>query len=304
MDTMPVGKMEAGMLLKIDTLKVRYGEQTVLNVTSPVVMEEGDRIGVIGSNGAGKSTLIRSLIGLKKYEGHIETKLTPEEMAVHMQFNSYPAALSCRHVMERILQIRIEDSEELKELIAYFEFEECLHKRYSSLSGGQKQRFTIIMVMFQRAELTFYDEVTSGLDFETRNRLMEKLNEWYQKREGAVVIVSHYYEELERLAEKLLILDQGQVVAYGRKADLFCKYCGRSVILLEDNSRNRRLIEGERQILAPKYSLAVTSVSAKQEAALVDRLIQKNVNFRRSDCDIELLYINAKRQRKEALSDE
>lgn len=286
------------MLLRIDTLKVRYGEQTVLDLTNPIVVEEGDRIGVIGSNGAGKSTLIRSLIGLKKYEGHIETRLTPEDMAVHMQFNSYPVAMSCKHVMERILQLRLEDSEELQELIRYFEFEECLHKRYSSLSGGQKQRFTIIMVMFQRAELTFYDEVTSGLDFETRHRLMEKLNEWYQKREGAVVIVSHYYEELERLAEKLLILDQGKVVAYGRKADLFHEYCGRSVIILEDNSRNRKLVETERQIQAPKYSLAVTSASTQQESALVNRLVQENVNFRRSDCDIELLYINAKNQTK------
>ena len=66
------------------------------------------------------------------------------------------------------------EDKKLSELISYFEFEDCLRKRYSSLSGGQKQRFTIILVMMQEAPLTFYDEVTSGLDFETRQKLVEK----------------------------------------------------------------------------------------------------------------------------------
>lgn len=168
------------MLLSIQNLVVRYGTDTALDIREPIVIEEGDRVGVIGSNGAGKSTLIKSVLGLLPYQGVIRTGLKPEEMAVHMQFNEYTDAMPVRYIMEAVLGTKIARDRKLQELIAFFEFEDCLRKKYSRLSGGQKQRFTIIMVMMQDAALTFYDEVTSGLDFETRQKLVEKLVEWYR----------------------------------------------------------------------------------------------------------------------------
>lgn len=286
------------MLLRIDQMKVCYGEQVALDITRPIPVMEGDRIGVIGSNGAGKSTLIRSLLGLKKYEGHVETHLKNRDMAVQMQYNNYPEGVSCKVIMERIIGGRIEENPQAENLIRYFDFEDSLRKRYSKLSGGQKQRFTVILVMLQEAPLTFYDEVTSGLDFETRNNLMVKLNEWYGKRKDALLIVSHYYEELESLANKLLILDKGRVVAFGEKETLFRRYCGRSVIVLEDNAKNRKWVEKDHLIAAPDRYLAVSPQTEAEELALIQRLLQGNVSFRRSECDIELLYINAKEHGK------
>lgn len=165
---------EKKMLLTIEGLQVRYGKQTALKITSPVAFEKGERIGVIGSNGAGKSTLVKALLGLLPYEGRIVTNLTREQMAVHMQFNEYVTTMPVKCIMEAILNTKIKADKELQELIAFFDFESCLSQKYNALSGGQKQKFTIIMVMMQKAELTFYDEVTSGLDFETRQKLTEK----------------------------------------------------------------------------------------------------------------------------------
>ena len=85
------------------------------------------------------------------------------------------------------------------------------------------------MVMMQKAELTFYDEVTSGLDFESRQKLTEKLVEWYRDKEDSLIIVSHYYEELEQLADKILLLDEGRVIDYGNVKELFLKYSGDAV---------------------------------------------------------------------------
>lgn len=220
------------MLLSIQSATVRYGTETALSVKSPIEIAEGDRVGVIGSNGAGKTTLIKSILGLVPYQGIIRTELKPEQMAVHMQFNEYTDAMPVKYIMEAILGTKISRDKKLQELISFFEFEDCLRKKYSKLSGGQKQRFTIILVMMQDASLTFYDEVTSGLDFETRQKLVEKLAEWYQDKDASFLIVSHYYEELDQLADKLLILDKGQVVDYGRKEELFRKYCGRAVIVV------------------------------------------------------------------------
>ena len=209
------------MLLSIENLTVRYGADTALSIDSPIQIEEGDRVGVIGSNGAGKTTLLKAILGLVPYQGVIRTGLRPEEMAVHMQFNEYTDAMPVRHIMEAVLGTRIARDRKLQELIAFFEFGDCLRKKYSKLSGGQKQRFTIIMVMMQEAALTFYDEVTSGLDFETRQRLVEKLVEWYRGKRESFLMVSHYYEELDQLAQKLLILDKGLVLDYGPKEELW-----------------------------------------------------------------------------------
>ena len=179
-------------LLSIENLTVSYGKETALSIERPITIEEGDRIGIIGSNGAGKTTLIKSILGLVKYQGNIYTSLTPEMIATHMQSNEYTDAMAVRHIMEAVLGTKISKNKKLKELISYFEFEGCLKKKYKHLSGGQKQRFTIIMVMMQDLPLTFYDEVTSGLDFETRQKLVEKLAAWYKDKDVSLCMVSPY----------------------------------------------------------------------------------------------------------------
>lgn len=281
-------------MLTINQMQVKYGEQTALRITQPLSFAKGERIGVIGSNGAGKTTLIKALLGLIPYEGRVVTDLTPEQMAVHMQFNQYASTMPVKYIMEAILNTRIRSDKRLQELIAFFDFQACLSKRFTALSGGQKQKFTIIMVMYQGAELTFYDEVTSGLDFETRQKLMDKLVEWYRGKEDTLIVVSHYYEELEHLVDKILILDAGEVVAYGRKEDLFAAYCGDVVYILDNNPRNREIVSGFPAIKAPGHLIALPCRDRASEEKLVLSLVGAGVNFKRSNSDIEIMYINAK----------
>ncbi len=282
------------MLLTINNMNVRYGKTTALNITTPIRIEAGDRIGVIGSNGAGKTTLIKSLLGITHYTGSVESTIAPTDMAVHMQFNEYTNSMAVKHIMEAILQTKIRKNEKLKELIAYFEFEPCLNKKYKTLSGGQKQRFTIILVMMQDAPLTFYDEVTSGLDFETRQKLVEKLVSWYANKENGLCVVSHYYEELEQLTNKLLILDQGKVVDFGDKDELFKKYCGRALIVIENNEKNQQLVAAYKMLSAPGHLIALACETQEVETEITEKLIKNNVNYKRSNNDIEMTFINAK----------
>jgi len=282
------------MLLTIHQLQVKYGQQTALEITSPISFEKGERVGIIGSNGAGKSTLVKALLGLVPYHGTVTTSLSPEQMAVHMQFNEYVTTMPVKYIMETILNTKIRKNKELQELISFFDFEPCLSKKFSALSGGQKQKFTIIMVMSQKAELTFYDEVTSGLDFETRQKLTERLAAWYQDKNDTLLIVSHYYEELEQLADKILILDKGKVVAYGRKEELFHTYCGKVVYILENTPQNRNLSAGLPTLKSPGHLIALSCSSRETEEKIVSLLIKNNVNFKRSNSDIEIMYINAR----------
>lgn len=284
------------MLLSIENLTVRYGPDIVLDIDQPIRIEEGDRIGIIGSNGAGKTTLVKSILGLVPYQGTIKTALTKEQIAVHMQFNEYADSMPVKYIMEAILGTRISRNQKLQELIEYFEFEKCLKKKYTKLSGGQKQRFTIILVMMQEAPLTFYDEVTSGLDFETRQKLMEKFAGWYRNKSSSLCIVSHYYDELENLVDKLMILDKGKVIAYGKTEELFHRYCGRAVIILENTPENEVLIKDQKRLDAPTHLIALSCDNESDERELVTQLLTHNKNYKRSSRDIEILSINAKKK--------
>lgn len=281
-------------MIKIENLKVRYGTQTALNIQQPITIEAGDRIGIIGSNGAGKSTLIKTILKLIPYQGKITRELEVSNMAVQLQFNEYVESMSCLHVMEALLNTSFKKDVPLQELVDYFEMGDHLRKKYKTLSGGQKQRFTLIMVLYQRAPLTLFDEVTSGLDFETRQKLIEKIQEWYKDSDAAFCMVSHYYEELEQLVNKILLLEKGQVVAFGDKADLFQQFCGYRVVVIERTPANVELVTDFRQIASPDHEIALSVSSASEEQALVERLIAHDVNYRRTSNDIELMTINAK----------
>lgn len=281
-------------MIQIEHLKVNYGKQVALDIDQSINFTHGQRIGIIGSNGAGKSTLIKAILNLIPYQGKINRSLPVQDMAVHLQANEYVKTMSCRHIMEAILNTSIKNNPDLHDLIDYFEMSEHLGKKYKNLSGGQKQRFTLIMVLFQKAEMTFFDEVTSGLDFETRQKLVKKIQDWYQDSQASYCVVSHYYEELEQLVDTILLLEKGHVVAYGKKQDLFNRYCGQQVILIENTPANQAFIANYQILLAPESLIAIRVDNADQELALVKTLIDHNIDYQRTSHDIELMTINAK----------
>ncbi|GAB2026659.1 ATP-binding cassette domain-containing protein [Lactovum odontotermitis] len=280
-------------MINIQELQVNFGNFRALDIHQSITINQGDRIGIIGSNGAGKSTLVKSILGLTHYQGKIESDISHQQMAVHMQENHYVKTVSVKNIIQAILNTSIKTDKKLQELIQFFEFENCLNKRFQHLSGGQKQRLTIILILMQDAPLTFFDEVTSGLDFETRTKLMKKIAAWYEGKDASICLVSHYYDELEALTDKLLILEQGQLVDFGETQVLFEKYCGRVVLTIEDNQANQALTAKWKRLTAPDGVIALTCKDNEEELQLVRLLSENNINYRRSNFDIEILFTNA-----------
>ncbi len=283
-------------MITIKSLQVKYNETVALNITAPITFEAHDRIGIIGSNGAGKTTLVKSILGLTNYKGSICTNIKPEEMAAHMQENNYVITMPIKYIMETILDTKIKENQKLQELIEFFNFKKCLNKKFNVLSGGEKQRLTIILVLMKETPLIFFDEVTTGLDFETRQQLIYKIEQWYKDKDTTICMISHYYEELEQMVNKLLILDKGEVVAFGSKKELFKKYCGNSIIILDNNEKDRTITENFKKISSPRHLIAISCSEREDEKEISQKLIEENINFRRSNNDIEILYINAKEE--------
>ena len=281
-------------MLTLDGVKVTFKDKTALDLGRMVEIADNDRVGVIGSNGAGKTTLIKSILGIVNYQGNIKRGIDIDKIAVHMQQNEYIDTVPLSIILEMLIGGPIKENKKVMEMIEFFEFESCLKKRWKHLSGGQKQRFTLILVMCSESPLTLLDEVTSGLDFETRQKLMKKLIDWYKERNTTLLVTSHYYEELEHLVNKILYLDKGKVVDFGNKDELFRKYCGKAVILCEENDAVKEILKNHRQIIAPEGMIALRCDEKEDEIAVSEALSGLNVNYRRSNNDIELMTINAK----------
>ena len=234
------------------------------------------------------------MLELVDYSGEIKKDIDTKDIAVHMQFNNYAETVTVKDIIELIINGKIEKNQVVKELIEFFDFSDCLNKIYKKLSGGQKQRLTLILVMASNSSLTIFDEVTSGLDFETREKLMKKLKEWYKYKDTTLILVSHYYEELENLVDKLLILDNGKVVDFGNKKDLFKKYCGNVVFIINNSEFNKKLFEKEKTVEISKEKLAILIEDKKEERKIVDKLIEKDIDYTRTKNDIELVVTLAK----------
>ena len=280
-------------MIQINNLEVKYGKNIALYIKS-LDIKKGEKVGVIGSNGAGKSTFIKALLELVDYSGEIKKDIDTKDIAVHMQFNNYAETVTVKDIIELIINGKIEKNQVVKELIEFFDFSDCLNKIYKKLSGGEKQRLTLILVMASNSSLTIFDEVTSGLDFETREKLMKKLKEWYKYKDTTLILVSHYYEELENLVDKLLILDNGKVVDFGNKKDLFKKYCGNVVFIINNSEFNKKLFEKEKTVEISKEKLAILIEDKKEERKIVDKLIEKDIDYTRTKNDIELVVTLAK----------
>lgn len=276
-------------MITIQNLKVMYRDFCALDIPKTLTIEKGDRVGIIGANGAGKTTFLKACLGLVPSTGTIA--IDTQDIAVHMQENNYVDTMAIQHIMETILKTRIADNPKLQELIAFLNFESSLKKKFEQLSGGQKQRFTLIMVLMQDAPLTFFDEVTTALDFETRQALMNKIREWYDGHDATLLFVTHYYEELENLTNKLLILHQGSVVDYGSHTELFQKYCGHSALIV--SSQTTLKLDNLKILNAPQNMIAIACETPEQEVELSTKLIHENINYRRTNSDIELMTINA-----------
>lgn len=283
-------------MITIENLKVQFKDKVALDIDKKLEIKDGDRVGIIGANGAGKTTLINSILGLVDYSGNIKSNLRPEEMAVHMQYNEYNDMMPIRYVMEAILGQKLEENSLAMEMIEFFDFKDSLKKKFKHLSGGQKQRMTLILVLSQDSEIVMLDEVTSGLDFVTRQRLMDKLVEWYKDKKTTLLITSHYYSELDNLADKIIFLDDGKLIEYGQKDELFRKYCGNSVIVFENNEEISKKLENFSLKKAPQDTIAVSCNNEIEEIEIAKLLSQHNQNYRRSNNDIEIMTLNALEQ--------
>ncbi len=210
-----------------------------------VQVEPGEFFGFLGPNGAGKTSTMR-MIGCVSpvTDGHLRVLgLDPatdgpeirSRLGVVAQDDNLDSELTVFDnliVYGRYFDLpRREIAARAEELLAFAQLTDRRNDKVDPLSGGMKRRLTIARALVNRPELMLLDEPTTGLDPQARHLLWERL---YQlKSEGVTqVLTTHYMDEAEQLCDRLVIMDQGRVVACGSPRELISAHSTREVVEL------------------------------------------------------------------------
>jgi ABC-2 type transport system ATP-binding protein len=222
----------------------------------------GSIVGLLGPNGSGKTTLMRMLSTLlrptsgRAWVAGADVQDRPAEVRRHIGLTGQYAAvdefLTGReniHMMGRLFGMSSSDVRaRASELLDAFELQEAADRRLSTYSGGMRRRLDLALSLTSRPEIVFLDEPTTGLDPRSRFAMWRVIEDL--AADGTTVLLTtQYLEEADRLAERVVILDEGRVVAEGAPAALRTQV-GRDVIelSLQHTADEQRAIEALRPL--------------------------------------------------------
>ena len=157
-------------MLVISDLLVRYGKILALDLPGMITYPDHAVVAVLGGNGAGKTTFINAVLGEVPHAGSV-TGMDPSCTGVQFQTNSFNPLM---RVGELCRLVGVATGGDLGQTLS---IPPLLNRRMSSLSGGEKQRVTLFLVLSRSEESYIFDEVTTGLDFQTRELMMEIVRE-------------------------------------------------------------------------------------------------------------------------------
>ena len=186
-------------------------------------------------------------------------------------------------------------NEELKKEIERFSLTNLLDSRIGKLSGGEKQRLILFLVLYKNPKIMIFDELTTGLDYQKRIDLLNLVKE--KSANKTVLVVSHYFEELNNWINKLLVLKEGQVLFYGSKEELKALYPHKAVITVkkayyDDIQLNSLGILDEdivKDFNEDSVGIIVRNDYKKQES-IISYLASQGIGYDITPCNIYPLY--------------
>jgi ABC-2 type transport system ATP-binding protein len=222
--------------IEITTLTVHFGD--VIAVDSlDLPAESGEVVVLLGPNGAGKTTTVETLEGYRSPSAgqvrvlgldprHDHAALTARIGVMLQRGGVYPGMGPGEAV--RLWASYYHDPHNADALIAQVGLTAAARTPWRRLSGGQQQRLSLALALVGRPEVAFLDEPTAGIDPQGRLAIRQVITDL---RAGGVCVLltTHDLEEAERLADRIVIVDRGRVVASGTPADLMTATAGRDI---------------------------------------------------------------------------
>ena len=226
--------------IEVEGLKKSYGEVHAVRGIEFTV-QAGEVFGLLGPNGAGKTTTVEILEGLRSRSGgrvsvldfdpEVQTRQVKERIGVCLQSTHLQEKIKVREAIELFsaLYTRTVDGNALLKRLQLWEKRETF---YSQLSGGQKQRVALALALINDPQVLFLDEPTAGLDPQARLEI-HALVEDVRRERRTILLTTHYIEEAEKLCDRVAIVDEGRIVAFGTPREIQDRASASATIELE-----------------------------------------------------------------------
>lgn len=223
-------------VIEVAGLRKTYGPKVAVDDVS-LVVGRGEIVGILGPNGAGKTTTVECIGGLRVPDAgtvrvlgldprHDRAALR-ERLGLQLQESEMPAKITVREALDLYATFYVNPADP-GELIRDLGLADRATTQFRRLSGGQKQRLSVALALVGNPEVAILDELTTGLDPQARREtwgVIERIRE----RGVTILLVTHFMEEAERLADRVLLIDAGKVVAEGTPAQLAARATAQTV---------------------------------------------------------------------------
>lgn len=225
-------------VIQAEHLKFSYGDKAVLKDIN-LTVQPGEIVGLIGVNGAGKTTLLNILLGLLSGTGTVKvfdqqpgTTAIKGRLGSMLQGDMIIPSITVGDILT-LAAAETPDALDPAALLEELQLQQLKSQRLGSLSGGQLRRVTFAVALIGQPDLLFLDEPTVGMDATARKEFWNKIEQLRQQGK-TIIITSHYLEEIQQVADRLLILQDGRFTFDGSLQQLQKKHLGATITFETD----------------------------------------------------------------------
>ncbi len=221
-------------MIKIDIAKQLHGSNGSMDLDINLDIQKGDFLALSGLSGSGKTTLLRVLAGLEEARGKISVdndiwldekeSLSIQKRQIGFVFQNY-ALFDNMSVEENLLYVK-KDKNLASKLLDITELSALSKRSTNTLSGGQKQRVSLCRALMNNPKLLLMDEPLSALDPSMRLKLQNEILKLHKEFKTTTIMVSHEPSEIYRLANRVLVMEQGKIIKDGNPTDVLLKTSG------------------------------------------------------------------------------
>ncbi|MFA6005432.1 MAG: ABC transporter ATP-binding protein [Patescibacteria group bacterium] len=256
-------------------------------------LKKGEILGFLGPNGAGKTTTIQMLLGILKptsgtvsyfglpFEQHREKIL--ERINFSSTYTNLPWRLSPHEVLTYMMLLYdIPDRKKrLKEVLTSFRLEEFEHKEISSLSAGQTTRLNLAKAFMNNPEVLLLDEPTASLDPETADYIRKFILKEQESRQLSIVFTSHNMAEVEEICDRVIIINNGKIIAEDTPANLpkKIKFSELNLVMVDGLKRTVELCRNMKLETSVNERSINIRIEENRIAEFLNALAGKNIQY-------------------------
>ena len=221
-------------MIKIDINKQLHGSNGLMDLDINADIRQGEFIALSGLSGSGKTTLLRIIAGLEEASGKIsvdddiwldgKNSLSIQKRQIGFVFQDY-ALFNNMSVEQNLLYVN-KDKKLANKLLELTELKQLAKRMPNTLSGGQKQRVSLCRALMNSPKLLLMDEPLSALDPNMRLKLQNEILNLHKEFKTTTIMVSHEPSEIYRLANRVLVMEQGKITQDGSATEVLLKTSG------------------------------------------------------------------------------